>query len=54
MALVTPERPDGVRALLRTINGQRASGRVAASIKTELAHGGGEAALSIGELYTGP
>ena len=54
VALVTADRPDAFRNLLRTVDGQRASGRLAGPIKDELARAAGKGALSIGELYTGP
>ncbi|MEJ7927069.1 caspase family protein [Sphingobium sp. AN641] len=53
VALVTRSPPDQFRALLRTVEGQRAAMRLVAPIKALLASGGGEGALSIGELYTG-
>lgn len=52
MALFTAERPDDFRALLRTVEGSRGSGRLVSAAKRELAKPG--AALSMGELFTGP
>jgi hypothetical protein len=53
VALVTPQPPEQFRVLLRTIENQRAAGRLVAPIKELLAKSAGQASLSIGELYTG-
>jgi hypothetical protein len=51
VALVTPAPPTALRALLRSVDGQRLAGRIVAPIRLALTGGGG---LSIGEVYTGP
>jgi hypothetical protein len=51
VALVVPTPPVALRAMLRSIDGQRLAVRVAGPIRDLLAGGGG---LSIGEIYTGP
>ncbi len=53
VALITGTPPDQFRALLRSVEGQRAAARLVAPIKALLAKDGGQASLSIGELYTG-
>lgn len=53
VALVTPQPPDKLRLLLRTIDNQRAADRLVAPIKALLAATPGQASLSVGELYTG-
>ncbi|KAA9018790.1 caspase family protein [Sphingobium limneticum] len=53
VALVTPQPPDDVRLLLRTVENQRAALRLVEPIRALLAGAGGQASLSIGELYTG-
>lgn len=53
VALVTPQPPQALRLLLRTVENQRAAARLVAPIRALLAKGGGQASLSIGELYTG-
>ncbi|MET0372064.1 MAG: caspase family protein [Sphingobium sp.] len=53
IALVTPQPPEKLRLLLRTVDNQRASDRVVAPIKALLAATPGQASLSIGEVYTG-
>lgn len=53
VALVTPQPPQDFRLLLRTLENQRASARLVAPIRALMATGGGQASLSIGELYTG-
>ncbi len=54
VALLTPERPDAFRLLVKNLAGSRDAARLAPAIKDELARGGKDTALSIGELYTGP
>jgi hypothetical protein len=54
LAVITPQKPDGLRGLLRTLEGSRASAQVAAAVRSELAKGGAGAGVSVGELYTGP
>ena len=51
VALVTPAPPLALRAMLRSIDGQRLAARLALPMRDLLANGGG---LSIGEIYTGP
>lgn len=53
IALLTPQPPETLRALLRTIEGQRASGRLVAPLRQALASAGAAGGLSVGELYTG-
>lgn len=53
VALVTPQPPEAFRVLLRTVENQRAAARLVAPIRDLLAKAGGQASLSIGELYTG-
>ena len=53
IALVTPQPPQALRLLLRTVENQRAAARLVAPIRELLARDGGQASLSIGELYTG-
>jgi hypothetical protein len=50
VALVLSQPPVALRAMLRSIDGQRLATRVVAPIRDLLAHDG---VLSIGELYTG-
>lgn len=53
VALVTPQPPQDFRLLLRTVENQRAAARLVEPIRALLAKAGGQAGLSIGELYTG-
>jgi hypothetical protein len=53
VALVTPQPPADFRLLLRTVENQRAAARLVAPIRALMAAAGGQASLSIGELYTG-
>lgn len=53
VALVTPQPPQDFRLLLRTVENQRAAARLVEPIRALLAKAGGQASLSIGELYTG-
>jgi hypothetical protein len=53
VALVTPQPPADFRLLLRTVENQRSAARLVAPIKALMAAAGGQASLSIGELYTG-
>lgn len=53
VALLTPDNPVTFRALLRSIDNQRAAGRLVAPIWEALSKAAGKGALSIGELYTG-
>ena len=54
LAVVTPQKPDALRGLLRTLEGSRASSQVAAAVRSELAKAGAGAGVTVGELYTGP
>ena len=51
--MVTPTEPVSFRALLRSVENQRAAGRLVVPIRDALAAAKGRGALSIGELYTG-
>lgn len=53
VALLTPQPPLALRALLRGVEGQRASGRLVAPIRQALAGAGAAGGLSVAELYTG-
>ncbi|MGJ3627538.1 hypothetical protein AB5I41_12225 [Sphingomonas sp. MMS24-JH45] len=53
VALVTPQLPTALRALLRGIDGQRASGRLVAPLRQALVAAGAGGGLSVAELYTG-
>lgn len=53
VALLTPQPPLALRALLRGIEGQRASGRLVTPLRQALAAAGAAGGLSIGELRTG-
>jgi hypothetical protein len=53
VALVTAQPPDDFRLLLRTVENQRAAARLVGPIRALIAKAGGQASLSIGELYTG-
>ena len=54
IALLTPESPDNFRLLLRSIEYQRAAGRLVAPITELLKLSAGKGSLSIAELYSGP
>lgn len=53
VALLTPQPPVALRALLRGIEGQRASGRLLPALRQALAAAGAAGGLSVGELHTG-
>lgn len=53
VALVSEQRPDALRSMLATVNGQRAAATLIAPIRALLAEGKGRAGLSIAEVYTG-
>lgn len=53
VALLTPRPPLALRALLRAIEGQRASGRLVAPLRQALVAAGPAGGLSVGELRTG-
>ena len=53
VALATPQNPTTFRALLRSVENQRAAGRLVAPIKSLLISAGAGGGLSVGELYTG-
>lgn len=53
VALVTPQVPEDLRTLLRTVENQRAAPRLVPLIRKAMAQAPTQASLSIGELYTG-
>jgi hypothetical protein len=53
VAVVSEARPDALRAMLGTVNGQRAAATLVEPIRALLAAGPGRTGLSIAEIYTG-
>lgn len=53
IAVVTPTEPVAFRALVRSVDNQRAAGRLVGPIRDALTAAAGRGALSIGELYSG-
>lgn len=53
VALLTPQPPTALRALVRGVEGQRASGRLVAPLRQAVIDAGPRGGLSIAELYTG-
>ncbi|NJR78881.1 hypothetical protein HBH26_09810 [Sphingomonas sp. 36D10-4-7] len=53
VALLTPQAPVALRAVLRAVEGQRASGRLVAPLKQAVVAAGAAGGLSVAELYTG-
>jgi len=53
VAVVSEARPDALRTMLRTVNGQRAAASLVEPIRALLAAGRGQTGLSIAEIYTG-
>ena len=53
VAVVSEARPDALRTMLGTVNGQRAAASLVEPIRALLAAGPGRTGLSIAEIYTG-
>ncbi len=53
VAVVSEARPDALRTMLNTVNGQRAAASLVEPIRALLAAGPGRTGLSIAEIYTG-
>jgi len=54
VAVATPSEPKTLRATLNRINGKRDAEVAAGAVRDELDQGHGQAAMALGELYTGP
>jgi hypothetical protein len=54
VAIVTPAEPKALRAALRRIDGKRDAMVAAGLVRDELDQAKGQAAMALGELYTGP
>ena len=54
VAVVSPTAPMALRAALNRLNGKREAAAAAGAVRDELDQGKGQAALALGELYTGP
>jgi hypothetical protein len=54
VAVATPAEPKTLRATLNRINGKRDAEVAAGAVRDELDQGHGQAAMALGELYTGP
>jgi len=54
VAVATPAEPKTLRATLGRINGKRQPDVAAGAVRDELDQGHGQAAMALGELYTGP
>lgn len=53
VAVVTERTPDELRALTRSLDGQRGAGKLVDAIRRALGAEPGRASLSIGEVYSG-
>jgi hypothetical protein len=54
VAVASPGAPTALRATLGRINGKRAAEVAAGAVRDELDQSHGQAAMALGELYTGP
>src|SRR6185436_19487485 len=54
VAVASPAEPKTLRATLGRLNGKREAAAAAGAVRDELDQGRGQAALALGELYTGP
>jgi hypothetical protein len=54
VAIATPAEPKTLRATLGRLNGKRQPEAAAGAVRDELDQGHGQAAMALGELYTGP
>jgi hypothetical protein len=54
VAVATPAEPTTLRATLNRLNGKRSPDAAAGAVRDELDQAKGQAAMALGELYTGP